>query len=214
MRILLTLVIVLYLPLQANAWNPMITMGGGASSPATSCTIYDTEDSGGDTVMNTNAYNTQQYGGITWIDTVQANDICQVDFYVHNVSGNPALNDYWVEIWLMSGDNLDFGSGVQARSNKVDGVIWTTTWVTFTFDTPFTLSQNTEYAILIKQRDTGESASGVGEYDASNYINLYYDNEGDDTAKQVGRNIWSSADGSSTELDDQDDIYVKIYTMQ
>ena len=212
MQTLLTLFIILCLPFQANAWNPMITMGGGASSPATSCTIYDTEDSGGDTVMNTNAYNTKQLGGITWIDAGQANDICQVDFYVHNEAGDPSVNDYWVEIWTMTGDNLN---ALQARSAKVDGVNgWSATWVTFTFATPFTLAQNTEYAILIKQLDSGEAAAGTGEYDNTNYINLYYDDEGGASAKQIGRNTWNSATGASTELDDDDDLYVKIYTMQ
>ena len=212
MRTLL-LFIILCLPLQASAFNPMVVGGNATTTPATVCTSYDEESTGGDTQLNVGGYNTKQLGGITWIDSVQANDICQVDFYVHDEIGDPSVNDYWVEIWTMSGDNLDT---FQARSAKVDGVNgWSDVWVTFTFNTPFTAAQNTEYAILIKMLDTGDAESGTGEYDNSNYINLRYDDEGDDTAKQIGKNAWNSATGATTDSrDDEDDVYVKIYTMQ
>jgi hypothetical protein len=187
------------------------------------CTIAYTKDSGGDTNLNHALYNDQQLHGIIW-DDGSSGSICQVDLYVQTTSGTPANNDYYVEVYLLSGNNLDdrsqsAGNEPVGRSDKVDGSAWSGEFVSFTFSTPaaYDCTGANQYAIVLKQLDDGDTATDYGEYDLTNYITLRFDNENAGDSTQNGVGYWDvqdsgSFDGTNGALDAEDDLLIKVYT--
>ena len=191
---------------------------GGGHVGALSCTLYDSFTTGEDAQFTIARYNASEYAGTTFIDSGQANSACQVDWYITARGGDPSVNDYYVEIWTLSGDNLSVaGMVANGRSNKVDGGVggaWNNSWISFTFSTPPTLAQSTTYAVFLKAIDDGDAAATIGEYDETNYVIVGMHDGNNDTTRFGGRWAWDSGDLSNTTKDVEDDLHVKIYTMQ
>jgi len=164
-KLILSILFILCLSFQASAWNPMMLLSGGVASCEAEY-IYDTSDA----FMNAGEIVTRAYAGFRWTPATNET-VCQVDFYMDEEVGDPSVNDYYIEIWTMSGDNLNV---LQGRSDKVDGLngTWFAVYVEFAFSTPVSLDASTEYAVTIKAVDDGDPADTVGEADAANYIRL------------------------------------------
>lgn len=192
-----------------------VTIGG---TPAESCTDYiDYSNSSNRDLWMTGPgrYSGNEYMGIVFDDGATG-DICEVSWWIGNTGGNPALNDFYCEIFLLSGSDFTPASPItNGRSDKVDGAYWTGQMVTFTFSTPptYDCTGANQYAIVLKSIDSGDAATTVGEVDGTNYVSIGGDNEADSMTGNEGWTKWNSS-GTGTTVDADDDPIVLIRTMQ
>ena len=77
-----------------------------------------------------------------------------------------------------------------------------------------TLAQSTTYAIFVKAIHDGDPANTAGEFDGTNYVNLGFDNESNDTVRFGGVWSWNSDTLLNINKDVEDDAHIKVYTMQ
>lgn len=177
---------------------------------STSCTLDTEWDTGSDSTWHIGRWNTNEYGGPVWIPTSDV-QICQVDLFIDSDVGDASVNDYYCEIWSMTNNDLNAVSG---RSSKVDGdASWANEWVTFSFSTSVSVSSGVTCAIVFKALDDGDPAANIGEHDDTNYIRGEFDNEGNSSPFR-GYWYWESSTNAYTSRDLEDDVYIKIYTMQ
>jgi hypothetical protein len=204
------ILLLLLVSIPANAGRLQYLLGAGSQPSGTSCTLYDSHETGNDLSKEVARYNASELVGVLWNDSVQSNDICQVDWHINTSPGSPSNNDYYCEIWSISGTAID---ALQGRSDKVDGDDdWSVEFISFSFNTSVAVAQGSDFAIVLKAIDSGDPAGTVGEYDATNFITLGIDNENNGTAKMAGSGSWDSVTKVRTVFDAEDDVLCRIHT--
>jgi hypothetical protein len=143
--------------------------------------------------------------------------VCRVDWWITGYGGTPANRDYYTSFYLLDGSlefTYDSDLVTNGRSAKVDGSAWNDEWVTWTFSSYPVLAASTNYGLIIHVVDDGEDPSTQESYeDGTDYVNLGYDDENNSTDYIGGRRHWNSLE-QVNDHDPEDDILVKIYTMQ
>lgn len=205
---------------QTNAWN-------NEGAVATSCTeLYDASlVATQDQPVYIGSVASADFYGLLWTPADDA-VVCKIDAYVRAISGTlTSSHDYYARIYSVNaGTNVT--TGVVATSAVVPGEsMVATTWISanagaFEFLSPPTLSADTKYAIVFFI-DRDGNLDDNPENDTANYPHFGYDDEnnGDgvgDGTYQSGRIYYDYNDiGSAvTNLDAEDDILVKIDTIQ
>jgi hypothetical protein len=204
------------LALLCIGWGPMML---GTKQASLTCTLLESVEAGAESQQSVAQFAGQSYTGTRW--TAPGNgDICRIEWYqtaVVNTAGGPALYDFYVSVFTMTGGDLDQDGGgdcdfANCESDKTDGDNDADTWVTHDFDTPVSVTNAVEYAIGIKMCTDGAGAGCAPQNDADDYSVIAYVNEGADTTFN-GRYTWQ-ANGTANITAAGDDPWFRIYTMQ
>jgi len=185
------LIILVLMSSPAYAWMPIVVRGGAAAAPAGCTTEHANNASAitGDMDNKTSA-------NYTWTGQGKYNpgatiDVCAVTFVLTAVTNGTTITDknYSVEIYTYSGDNLDTLQG--SASTPQAGVdAWSETSVKFLFASSVTLTNGTDYAIVLTHDaivDTQDFAEV--EYTANDALDgLIYQYADDKTQTTFGAN--------------------------
>lgn len=140
----------LWLPRARANWTPAQlaqakpkSVGGGGSCPADGS---PSAENNGDTFTRTWGGSNLYVGQSNWTDGGTPRTICKLAF---ELGENATGNDFRSEIWtLVTTINL---LALQATSDVVAGANWgTSTWVYFTYATPFLTSASVAYALTVR----------------------------------------------------------------
>lgn len=165
MRLIILFVLLALIPAQAGAWWVIQSGEEQQAPPASTCsaTPYYSETTQSNTLnhsdLSSRAYVGAVYGGSNV-------SLCQLDVYVHLVTGTPTGN-YSIQVWSTSGNDLDTLVG---ESDVIAGASITTGLNSFTFSTPASLTAGSTAVVL----------ATTGGVDSSNYVVLAYQATGAD----------------------------------
>ncbi len=171
----------------------------------TACSEYYAFETGQDSGNTVGRTDDNERGGVEYTPAAEI-DVCRVDFYINNTTGDISDKDFFCEIWSMTGSALNERQGVSAEvdgSNIADGGVW----VTWTFSTPVNNPISTEHSYHLKMVADAAGPDAAATYDGSNYITIGIDDENN---TQFGFSRWAEDDKTRTMNDAEDDVLMRI----
>jgi len=219
-QLILSILFILCLSFQASALGPMMLLSG-TSEEAVVCTEIYSDNFGDNDVLNIAQNVLRPWVG--WYFTPTADmDVCKIDVWIDgivNVLG--ASHEYYVEIWSLSGGNLDTKLG---QSSKLEGSLFSAnTYISANagfaeFSSSVPLTGSTKYAIVMILGSDATPGDSPPEVDADNYPRVGYDNENDGSGEdsdgaQGGWVAFDTGKGAQ-ETDAEDDVRMEIWSDQ
>jgi hypothetical protein len=170
-----------------KTWNGLNTVT--ATGPA------ESQDSYNSTQLIAAASGYYYSGQGRW-SNASARTINKIAFNLTKSAGSISAKTYSCKIWTMTGTyNLDV---LQATSDGVTGDNgWSSTWVEFTFSTPFPTTGGVAYAFTLD----------IGGTDGSNYASLSYSSSV--STFPGGNDYWNS--GKAAQLGASTDCAIRIW---
>jgi len=171
---------------------------GGGGEACNTTTAYVSNTSTATVNLGYHTHNYNYYAGTTYTPAENIS-VCQIDIYIDYTAGDISGKTYTVTIWSLSSGNLDTLLGTSGGVTGNNS--WSSSWPSFSFASPVSLSSGTAYGIAV---------AVTGAVDSSNYASGGSNGESVFTGEEMN---WLSS-GEADNPTGANEMMVKIYRME